>query len=130
MEACRNVKQFLTAAATFNGSVILVDFDDGEKVHVSQGALQFAALPPPSSGSSALNGAELNGRSQTSSKHFLERLARDARALFRRYPRPMLLAGAALGGLLVLSVFGASPWSLLASALLLAGTGAWAVRRY
>jgi hypothetical protein len=47
MEACRNVKQFLKAAATFNGSVILVDFEDDERVHVSQGALVLDASPAP-----------------------------------------------------------------------------------
>lgn len=45
MEACRNLREFLQVAASFNGSIILVDFDDGEKVHVSQGALALDARP-------------------------------------------------------------------------------------
>jgi len=53
MDACRDLKQFLAAAATFNGSVILVDFDDGEKIHISQGALELEALPAPSLRASA-----------------------------------------------------------------------------
>ena len=46
MEACRKVKLYLEAAATFNGSIALIDFDDGEKVHNSQGLLELAASPP------------------------------------------------------------------------------------
>ena len=42
MSACRNLRDYLALAATFNGSIILVDFTDGEKVHLSDGKLQLA----------------------------------------------------------------------------------------
>ena len=42
MGACRNLRDYLNLAATFNGSIILVDFTDGEKVHLSDGKLQLA----------------------------------------------------------------------------------------
>ena len=43
MDACRQIKLYLDAAATFNGSISLIDFDDDEKVHNSQGLLELAA---------------------------------------------------------------------------------------
>jgi len=46
MDACRMLKRFLAAAATFNGSIALIDFDEDEKLHVGQGALAFAGQPP------------------------------------------------------------------------------------
>ena len=42
MTACRMLKRFLETAATFNGSIALIDFDDGEKLHTGQGVLEFA----------------------------------------------------------------------------------------
>lgn len=41
MLACRNVKRFLDTAATFNGSIALIDFEDGEKLHTEQGSLEL-----------------------------------------------------------------------------------------
>ena len=42
MNACRHLRDYLALAATFNGSIVLVDFSDGEKVHQSEGTLQLA----------------------------------------------------------------------------------------
>ena len=53
MDACRNLKTYLAAAATFNGSIILIDFDQNERQHISQGVLQLPS-PTPSDGAAAL----------------------------------------------------------------------------
>lgn len=49
--ACRNLKNYLEVANSFNGSVILVDFDEGEKEHISQGVLTIegssTSVPSP-----------------------------------------------------------------------------------
>jgi len=45
MLACRNVKRFLDTAATFNGSIALIDFNDGEKLHTDSGSLEFISTP-------------------------------------------------------------------------------------
>jgi hypothetical protein len=127
MEACRNLKQFLDAAATFNGSIILVDFDDGEKVHMSQGALELAALPPPSTESQS--SAKPNAQRQAFSNRVLDDIARSMSAAYRDNPKLVDIAGSLFAGLLVLSIFGVSFWSLLFSALIVAGTVTWAMRR-
>jgi hypothetical protein len=44
LQACRELRDYLNVAASFNGSVVLVDFTDGEKVHVADGAQALAAL--------------------------------------------------------------------------------------
>jgi hypothetical protein len=61
MEACRDLREFLQVAASFNGSVILVDFDDGEKVHISQGALALDAIPAREPSESLLDEEPLLG---------------------------------------------------------------------
>ena len=48
MLACRNVKRFLDTAATFNGSIALIDFDDDEKLHTEQGSLELLSTPSQS----------------------------------------------------------------------------------
>ncbi|HWA92086.1 MAG TPA: hypothetical protein VG889_18750 [Rhizomicrobium sp.] len=48
MEACRTLKRYLDIAATFNGSLALIDFSDGEKVHTGDGSLDLLAGPSPS----------------------------------------------------------------------------------
>jgi hypothetical protein len=45
MLACRNLTRYLDIAATFNGSVALIDFADGEKVHTGQGSLDLLTGP-------------------------------------------------------------------------------------
>lgn len=51
MLACRNVKQFLDVAATFDGRTILIDYDKEEKVHQSSGMPDLSrhapSLPAP-----------------------------------------------------------------------------------
>ena len=41
-------KRFLDTAATFNGSIALIDFDDGEKLHTKQGSLELLSTPTDS----------------------------------------------------------------------------------
>jgi hypothetical protein len=48
MEACRTLKRFLETAATFNGSIALIDFDDGEKLHTGSGSLELLSAPTES----------------------------------------------------------------------------------
>lgn len=36
MQACRNIRDYLKLAASFNGSTILVDFSNGEEVHIAE----------------------------------------------------------------------------------------------
>lgn len=127
MDACRSLKQYLDAASTFNGSIILVDFDDGEKVHMSQGALELAALPPPSTESQS--SAKPNAQRRVFSNQVLDDIARSISAAYRDNPKLIDIAGSLFAGLLVLSIFGMSFWSLLFSALLVAGTVTWAMRR-
>ena len=43
MVACRMLKRFLETAATFNGSLALIDFDNDEKLHTGQGSLELIA---------------------------------------------------------------------------------------
>jgi hypothetical protein len=46
--ACKNVKQFLDTAATFDGRTVLIDFDDGEMTaHQSRGVPDLARHAPP-----------------------------------------------------------------------------------
>jgi hypothetical protein len=46
MQACRNVRDYLALAATFNGSTILVDFSQrDEQVHTAMGSDVYAPLP-------------------------------------------------------------------------------------
>jgi len=120
MEACRGLKQFLEAAATFNGSIILVDFDDGEKVHVSQGALELATLPPPSTAASSPTGNDPNTHDPL--ERLLEDLGRKLGAVYRDNPKASPIAASILGGVFILAIFGLGFWSLCAAALLVAGT--------
>lgn len=45
MTACRTLTRYLAVAATFNGSIALIDFDDGEKLHTGQGSLDLISGP-------------------------------------------------------------------------------------
>jgi len=44
MEACRNLKAYLAVASTFNGSIVLIDFDQDEQQHISQGILELPSI--------------------------------------------------------------------------------------
>jgi len=100
MEACRNVKKYLAAASTFSGSITFVDFDDEEKVHMSQGVLEFAALPPPSGGELAL----LAPPAAFQSRNTIEIVWTDLRRKFDhlRATRPEMAYVALPGGIFVL----------------------------
>jgi hypothetical protein len=50
MEACRTLKRYLETAKTFNGSIALIDFEDGEKLHTERGSLEFISTPATSFG--------------------------------------------------------------------------------
>lgn len=128
MEACRNVKQFLAEAATFSGSLILVDFDDDEKVHLSQGTLELAALPAPS-GEHLPIPARRALHEQGFSGHLFEDIRRGVVALYRDNPKLMPIAGSLFGGLVILSIFGVHAITLLLAALLMGGAVVWALRR-
>jgi len=54
MQACRNLKDYLRLAASFSGSVVLIDFEEGEKEHVSSAALTVEASISPHQPSKAL----------------------------------------------------------------------------
>jgi hypothetical protein len=45
MMACRTLTRYLEVAATFNGSIALIDFSDGEKLHTGQGSLDLISTP-------------------------------------------------------------------------------------
>lgn len=44
MTACRNLKAYLAVASTFNGSILLIDFDHDEQQHISQGILELPSV--------------------------------------------------------------------------------------
>src|SRR6185437_3160326 len=54
MTACRSLKAYLALASTFNGSIILIDFDQGEQQHISQGTLELPSVAMDSSESRAI----------------------------------------------------------------------------
>lgn len=54
LEACRRLRDYLKMAASFNGMVILVDFEDGEKVQVAPGMVSSAEPDAASLASAAL----------------------------------------------------------------------------
>jgi hypothetical protein len=45
MTACRTLTRYLAIAETFNGSIALIDFADGEKLHTGQGSLDLISAP-------------------------------------------------------------------------------------
>lgn len=120
IEACRGLKQYLDAAATFNGSVILVDFDDGEKVHLSQGMLELAALPAPSSPD--MSAAE---PPPGTAPDVVFDVGLWFATLYRDNPKLLPVAGAVLGGIAMLWIFGVGFWSMLLVALLVGGVVVW-----
>jgi hypothetical protein len=115
MDMCRKLKQFLAAAASFDGSIILVDFDDGEKVHVSHGALQLEALPAPGAAATVDYSAlfpyagafgdiklAFNDVQFTSIQDFLHSLSR---ALHKLYSTRPILALFGLPGVILLVIY-------------------------
>lgn len=106
MEACRSLKKFLAAAATFSGSVTLVDFDDGEKAHISQGGLDFAALssPGPDIRASDLAG-DYSPPDYTVIGEYLRSLGDRALAIYAAQPELVMFGGLAAAGLAVLIAY-------------------------
>jgi len=54
MTACRSLKAYLALASTFNGSIVLIDFDEGEQQHISQGVLELPSVAVDSTEPSAM----------------------------------------------------------------------------
>jgi hypothetical protein len=131
MDACRNLKQFLEAAATFNGSIILVDFDDGEKVHIAEGALQLNALPAPASIGAPAGPAmieQLPHRPRSSGSAW-DDFASGMRELYEDNTLLVHVAASILGALLILSALNVNTLSIVLAVLLVAGTVVWTLRR-
>jgi hypothetical protein len=58
-DACRNVTRYLDAAATFDGSEIIIEYDKGEeKVHIAQNAPPLIAYNPEASTSDSAVAAD------------------------------------------------------------------------
>jgi hypothetical protein len=58
--ACKNVTRYLEAAATFDGSEIVIDYDKGEeRVHVTQNAPPLIEYQPPTSAVSEVSDAAI-----------------------------------------------------------------------
>jgi hypothetical protein len=129
MDACRNLKQFLAAAATFNGSIIVVDFDDGEKTHVSQGALEFAALPPPMPGGAALPTiAAPDAPAGASAEQSLQAMASELHRAYERNPKPFYIGASAAAGFVAFLIFGGGFIGFLIAATMIGGTVFWTRR--
>jgi len=123
MEACRNLKKFLDAAATFNGSIILVDFDDGEKVHVSRGALELDALPAPSSSLTRL--PALERRRPILWGELFSGVLNQIRKDYDQRPKFFYVGGSVAGAVLIVGLFGLNLLSLLYAAVLMVGVILW-----
>lgn len=123
MNACRNLRDYLALAATFNGSIVLVDFSDGEKVHQSEGTLQLAgpremeAIASPVGQASAVpiegeivspdhvsppySPPSFGSLDETFSKHWA-----DIRARYARNPTPFQMGGLIVCAVAVFPLFG------------------------
>jgi hypothetical protein len=129
MDACRNLKQFLEAAATFNGSIILVDFDDGEKVHIAQGALELAALLPPNLDDDTTENADTSDLPPfVSPEQQLQDVWSEIRAAYDRNPKPFYIGASVAAGIAILFLFGSDFWSLLLAGMLIGGVVFWTRR--
>jgi hypothetical protein len=130
MDACRNVRDFLNLAATFNGSTILVDFSEkDEQVHTAMGGEVYAPLPLAASAGapSDLNtatdavfeempaGSVMGaGLTPTDMAQFqfgdmqevVASVEEKVRALYAEHPQAFWIGGAAVAGLLTLILFG------------------------
>lgn len=47
MQACRNIRDYLQLAASFNGSTVLVDFSNGEEVSIAEAPPALPIAPEP-----------------------------------------------------------------------------------
>jgi hypothetical protein len=125
MDACRSLKQYLDAAATFNGSIILVDFDDGEKTHVSQGALELAALPAATPRDAGPNAAAYGAPVVSSTEQSLQTMGSEIRRAYERNPKPFYIGASAVAGFFAFLLFGGGFLGLLVAAVIIGGTVFW-----
>jgi hypothetical protein len=133
MGACRHLRDYLDLAATFNGSIILVDFTDGEKVHLSDGKLQLAgpedvataqgSLPGEGSADPVIDGeftspADRGGTGAydlpiSVSTDQLEAAWARIRAAYVRNPTPFQMGGLGAAALILLMLLGLSILTVL-----------------
>jgi hypothetical protein len=129
MQACRNVRDFLDLAATFNGSTILVDFvGKDEKVHTAMGGEVYASLPPATSAGmpppeqeatdaefeEVPAAANLGAFAPTDMAQLSaygmgmmgDALWRDVKSVYAQHPEPFWISGGLIAGIAVLALFG------------------------
>ena len=143
MQACRNVRDYLSLAATFNGSTILVDFSQkDEQVHTAMGGEVYAPLPsaasggaqqamdaefeeaPLASGAGPLTPSELAQMQFGSMEEATAEFEGKARALISEHPEVLMLGGLVIVGVLLLVRFGFAVFILFVVAAIL-GSGIW-----
>ena len=122
MEACRNLREFLQVAASFNGSIILVDFDNNESVQVATGTLELSAAPS----AGATGGVQTpSGTASASMEQTFRDIGRGVRAVYDRHTKACQIGAAIVAGLLFVWFFTAGPWTLLIAALMVGGAVVW-----
>jgi len=147
MEACRNVRDFLKLAATFNGSTILVDFSQtDEQVHTAMGGEVYsrppaslpasAPTPAPTVAAAQVTGAEFEEMpasgatsdyppgtvgEEFSNGFDAEALWKEVRALYQAKPHLFWIAGGVAVGIFVLIQFGLGTFILLSVAAMVGG---------
>ena len=154
MQACRNVRDFLQLAATFNGSTILVDFSQkDEQVHTAMGG-EVYARPPASLPASAPTPAPAADSAQVTDAVFeempassatadyppgtvgaefgngidVEALWKEVLALYQAKPQLFWIAGAVAVGIFVLVQFGLAAF-ILVSVAAMVGAFVWLNKR-
>jgi hypothetical protein len=122
MEACRNLREFLQVAASFNGSIILVDFDNNESVQVATGTLELSAAPS----AGATGGIQTpSGTASASLEQTFRDIGRGVRAVYDRHTKACQIGAAVVAGLFFIWFFTAGPWTLLVAALMVGGAVVW-----
>jgi hypothetical protein len=135
MNACRNLRDYLKLAATFNGSIVLVDFEDGEKVHQSDGTLQIAG-PTAADDEHIIDGEVVSpGDAEDVAVQALplgtpaEDMGRWLAESYAQNPKPFWIGGSAAAGLLIVLIFGFSFLTVLLAGAVVGGTILWSERR-
>ncbi len=135
MQACRNVRDYLNLAATFNGSTILVDFSDkSEQVHTAMGGAVYA--PPPASVAPAkppivesrsveptaaadlgpLTPSDVAQMQFGNMEEATAEFERKVRQLVSEHKLAFLIGGLALGSIFVLLLYGFAAFALFSVA--------------
>ncbi len=154
MQACRNVRDYLQLAATFNGSTILVDFSQkDEQVHTAMGG-EVYARPPASLPASAPTPAPSTVETQVTDAVFEEMAAigaspdyppgsvgpqfgngvdgealwNEVRSLYQAKPQLFWIGGGVVVGIFVLVEFGIGAF-ILASVTAMVGGFVWLNKR-